>query len=58
MHSVAVAVSPRGAAGTLAFACPTAVAVLFKAGVPYLPEVVLIYIALVKVGADACAARN
>ena len=56
MHAVALAVSPRWAGGAFALFCPTAVSILLKAVVPDLPEVVFVYISLVEIGTDTCAA--
>ena len=58
VHTVAVAVAPCFTLCASAFSRPTAVAVTLKAGVPYLPKVVLVDISLVKVGSNTRAARD
>ena len=55
MHPVAFAIAPVPATGAGASAHPFAVAVRLEAVGPYVPEVVLIYIALGIVGAYARA---
>ena len=53
MHSVALAISEPSAFCALILSHPAAVAIWPEAVLPYIDEIILIYIALMKVRADA-----
>ena len=58
MHAVAFAVAEHLAVGTVAFACPVAVSVHLEAVFPYVPDVVLVDVALIETAANRGAGRD
>ena len=57
VHTITLAVAEHIAVGTLAVAHPFAVAEWLKSVLPYIPKVILVDVALIKVATHTCTAR-
>ena len=58
MHTATLAIAEEVTLGTLLLAHPLPITIRLEALVPHLPEAILVDIALMIVGTDACARRD